>query len=141
MKVTQWWNGLGSDRNWIVLAVIIVIIGIVTFLIKNQQQTDFTTGEGKRQLVQSQTSSVYQVTRPDGKIDYELQISVDNSKTVKMPIVFRHNGVDGPLSDGQKSEAIDRWLKLRAISAAQLSIIPPPEQQLPPFMAINYEGK
>lgn len=122
---------------WGVLGFLAIVLVISIFLLK-KQKTDFTTTtEGKLELVQEQSLSIYRLIDKDNKVSYEMHIGVENSKTVKLPIVFRRNGIDSNLSEKEKMIAIDTWLKSRAIDNASFAEFPPPEKNSGPYMPLN----
>lgn len=123
---------------WGVFAALAIVLIISLFLL-NKKKTDFTTTkEGELELLQEQTLSIYRLKDKNNNVSYEMHIGVENSKTVKLPIVFRRNGIDSNLSEQEKMIAIDTWLKSRAIDNASFAEFPPPETQKGPFMPINY---
>lgn len=126
-----------STTHLIVLLAILTVILAVAVYVVSQPKTDFTNGKTDLKLIQSQTVAVYQ--SQDGKnTSYELHISVDKSKTVKLPIVFRKNGIDANLTESEKRQAIDSWLKSRAIENAGHAVFPPPEMNKGPFIPFNF---
>lgn len=122
---------------WGVFIALAIVLIVGVFLLK-KQKTDFTTTtEGKLELIQEQSLSIYRLIDKDNKVSYEMHIGVENSKTVKLPIVFRRNGIDSNLSEKEKMIAIDTWLKSRAIDNASFAEFPPPEKNSGPYMPLN----
>lgn len=126
-----------SKFLWGVFIALTFVLVISVSLLK-KQKTDFTeTTDGKLELIQDQTLSVYRFIDKGNEVTYEIHIGVEHSKTVKLPIVFRRNGIDSNLSDKEKMIAIDTWLKSRAIDNASFAEFPPPEKNSGPYMPFN----
>ena len=66
----------------------------------------------QRQLIQGMHAEFFKVT--DGKTSwFEVSISVDSSKTFRMPVFFSQNGKLVKVTDSQAQSIFDSWLKER----------------------------
>lgn len=90
----------------------------------------------QRQLIQGMHAEFFKVT--DGKTSwFEVSISVDNSKTFRMPVFFSQNGKLVKVTDSQAQSIFDSWLKERAKNIAAFGSLDEQSGMNDPFLALD----
>ena len=90
----------------------------------------------QRQLIQGMHAEFFKVT--DGKTSwFEVSISVDNSKTFRMPVFFSQNGKLVKVTDLQAQSIFDSWLKERAKNIAAFGSFDEQSGMNDPFLALD----
>lgn len=95
-------------------------------------------GGGSREHIQTMQVSVSRVTQ--GKAQwYELDIAVENSRHLAMPIYFQSKGQFVMPEDKVARAMIDRWIKDRAEGIAVFGAIGMQFGQKTPFISLNLD--
>lgn len=90
----------------------------------------------RREAIQGFQTTFYRVN--DGKEQWiEITISVDGSKTFRMPVFFTNNGELVRVRDAEAKVLIDKWIKQRAEYIAAFGSIDPQAGLNSPFLAID----
>ena len=93
---------------------------------------------GSREHIQTMQASVSRVTQ--GKAQwYEIDIAVENSRHLAMPIYFQSKGQFVLPEDKVARAMIDRWLKDRAEGIAVFGTIGMQFGQKTPFISLNLD--
>lgn len=97
----------------------------------------------QRQLIQGMHAEFFKVSDKTNTW-FEVAISVDKSKTFRMPVFFSQDGKLIHISDAQAQGIFDAWLKDRAKSIAAFGSIDEQTGLKGPFLAIDvkrWQGK
>ncbi len=90
----------------------------------------------RREVIQGFQTTFYRVN--DGKEQWtEIAISVDRSKTFRMPVFFTNNGELVRVGNDEAKSLIDKWIKQRAENVAAFGSIDPQAGLNGPFLAID----
>nr|WP_237183637.1 hypothetical protein [Pseudomonas syringae] len=90
----------------------------------------------QRQLIQGMHAEFFKVA--DGSNTwFEVAISVDNSKTFRMPVFFSQNGKLVKVTDSQAQSIFDSWLKERAKNIAAFGSLDEQSGMKDPFLALD----
>ncbi|SOS30018.1 hypothetical protein PL963_P100035 (plasmid) [Pseudomonas cerasi] len=90
----------------------------------------------QRQLIQGMHAEFFKVA--DGSSTwFEVAISVDNSKTFRMPVFFSQNGKLVKVTDSQAQSIFDSWLKERAKNIAAFGSLDEQSGMKDPFLALD----
>lgn len=111
-----------------VLTLVLIVVGL---LIGCERKP-----EAPREVIQGFQTTFYQVVDNDNRW-IEIAISVDGSKTFRMPVFFRVNGELVSVTDKEAKELIDKWLKARAENIASFGSIGMHVGQQGPFITID----
>lgn len=99
---------------------------------KNQHEQEGV----QRQLIQGMHAEFFKVA--DGNNTwFEVAISVDNSKTFRMPVFFSQNGKLVKVTDTQAQSIFDSWLKERAKNIAAFGSLDEQSGMKGPFLALD----
>lgn len=90
----------------------------------------------QRQLIQGMHAEFFKVSE-DNDTWYEVAISVDKSKTFRMPVFFSDSGKLVRLSDSEAGAIFDRWLKERAKNIAAFGSLDEETGAKGPFLALD----
>jgi hypothetical protein len=89
-----------------------------------------------REAIHGFQTTFYRVS--DGKQRWiEVAISVDGSRTFRMPVFFVHNGELVQIEDEEARTLIDKWVKNRAENIAAFGSLDPQAGMKGPFLAID----
>lgn len=89
-----------------------------------------------RETIQGFQTTFYRVS--DGKQRWlEVAISVDGSKTFRMPVFFVNNGKLVQLDEDEALALINKWVKGRAENVAAFGSVDPQAGLKGPFLAID----
>ncbi|OWY41152.1 hypothetical protein CEK28_00015 [Xenophilus sp. AP218F] len=105
---------------------------------KQSSSAEPSLGNGSREHIQTLQASVSRVTQ--GKAQwYELDIAVENSRHLTMPIFFQSKGQFVIPEETVARSTIDRWLKERAEGIAVFGAIGMQFGQKSPFVSMNLD--
>lgn len=91
-----------------------------------------------REHIQTMQASVSRLTQGKNQ-GYELEISVENSRSLVMPIYFQSKGQFVAPDDKVARMLIDRWLKSQAEGIAVFGTIGMQFGQKAPFISLNLD--
>jgi hypothetical protein len=97
----------------------------------------------ERKLIQGMHAEFYSASDAQNKW-FEVAISVDQSKTFRMPVFFSQDGKLVKVTDEQAYEVFDAWLKERAKNIAAFGSIDEQTGLKGPFLALDlkrWQGK
>jgi hypothetical protein len=90
----------------------------------------------QRQLIQGMHAEFFKVADANNTW-FEVAISVDNSKTFRMPVFFSQNGKLVKITDSQAQSVFDSWLKERAKNIAAFGSLDEQSGMKDPFLALD----
>ncbi|WP_282368828.1 hypothetical protein [Pseudomonas sp. PS02290] len=90
----------------------------------------------QRQLIQGMHAEFFKVADANNTW-FEVAISVDNSKTFRMPVFFSQNGKLVKVTDSQAQSVFDSWLKERAKNIAAFGSLDEQSGMKDPFLALD----
>lgn len=123
-----------SSAGWASRLALIVMLLVVLAGCDRRQQPP--TDGAHREAIQGFQTTFYRVS--DGKQRWiEVAISVDGSKTFRMPVFFVHNGQLVQIEDDEARALIDKWVKSRAENVAAFGSVDPQAGLKGPFLAID----
>ncbi|MHC5208802.1 hypothetical protein [Pseudomonas chlororaphis] len=121
-------------RLWLRVVAILIVISVTGCERKQTEQTD-PSGTTRR-LVQGMHVTFYELEQGDERW-LEVAISVDGSRSFRMPVFFTENGQLAAVPAATAKQRIDAWLKQRAMTVASLGSIGLQAGQKSPFITIS----